>query len=185
MGLNKAQAYAGAAVLSGILWFLACYYLDRQGGGMTSQGSAAAFVVFALCGSLTGVVVSYAFRGALRRMRMPWGLLLPLATVPVGICAFTILLWLARAGFGYRTAPLASWSHELLTILSTYFFYVVVAGLYPLVYALALVNQWILHLILVEHGAYRLASRRLELVGVAVVISWIIFLVWLFAPRQR
>jgi hypothetical protein len=54
---------------------------------------------------------------------------------------------------------------------------------YPMIYALAFINQWVLHLILLEHGAYQRPSRRVQLLLWGGTLFWIILLLWLFAPR--
>jgi hypothetical protein len=170
MSLTRGQAYSVAAILSGVLWSLLVCCAFRS---VTATG----FGVLLACGSGTGLAVSYVFRGAFRRAQLPWTLFLPLATVPTGVAAFAGFVWAGRLAFGYRSAT------QYLEVLSD-----LTLGLlffYPLVYALALINQWILHLVLVEHGAYRPGSRFVRLALGGGLVSWIAFLIWSFGSQTR
>ena len=173
MSLTKPQAYAVAATLSGLAWFLPVYAC--QSTAVASPSNSTAFAVFLLCGSGAGLVVSYLFRGAFRRARLPWAFFLPLATVPVGISVFAALVWAARLGFGYRPT-----THDLELVLSD-----LLTGMlffYPIVYVLSFINQWILHVVLIEHGAYQPGSRSVRLFVLGALLLWVVFLVWAFAP---
>jgi hypothetical protein len=171
MGLTRAQAYAVAAVVSGVLWSLLVYV------GKSPSVTATDLVVFLVGGSGTGLAVSYMFRSAFRRARMPWTLFLPLATVPLGVSVFAGLVWAGRLALGYHTATRYL---ELLSDLTLELFF-----FYPLVYVLAFINQWILHLVLVEHGAYRPGARFVRLFLIGGLLSWIALLIWFFASQAR
>jgi hypothetical protein len=153
-----AQAYAVGAVLSGVLWSLLVYV------GKSPSVTTTDLAVFLLAGSGTGLAVSYIFRSAFRRARLPWALFLPLATVPAGISIFAGLVWAARIGVGPVTRYL-----EVLSDISAAMLF-----LWPVVYALAFINQWVLQRVLVEHGAYRPLSRWI--IG-GMLFLWIGFLI--------
>jgi ABC-type polysaccharide/polyol phosphate export permease len=157
------------------MWFLLVYGCGPT--TLTSPGNVTAFVAYLLCGAGAGLAVSYVFQGAFRRARLPWALLLPLATVPLGVSVFAGLVWAATLGLRYRPAPRYL---EVLNDLSLGLLF-----FYPLVYLLSFINQWVLHLILVEHGAYRSGSKIVRLVAVGGLLFWIALLIWFFASQRR
>ncbi len=103
-----------------------------------------------ICGVLTGLAVSYVFRGAFRNARAPRELLLPLMTVPFAVLLFALLVWMARLATGHRFSSRTMLpGEELALILSGYLIYGLLSPLFtPVLYVLALVNQGIMHLIL-------------------------------------
>src|SRR5262245_12142397 len=159
--------YAIAAALSGTLWFGLAFLFDAMGGptgwAMPTRhvGELGAFLI---CGVITGVVVSYLFRPTFRRARFPSELLLPFLTLPFAISLFALLVWVVRLGLGYRFYEGVPPTRDLTLILEAYFFYSFVSIFLPVLYAFALVNQGVMHLILVSGVEQRVApdgaSRR-------------------------
>lgn len=104
------------------------------------------------CGILTGLAVSYVFRGAFRRARAPREFLLPFATVPFAVSLFAVLVSFARRALGHPFSSQAMLpGEELSLVLIGYLVYGLLSMFTPVIYALSLVNQGIMHLIL-ERG---------------------------------
>jgi len=164
--MGKEPAYFVAAVLSGVVWSLLVYFC--------ASPSAPPLAMFLLAGGGTGLVVSYLFRPVLRRSRLPWSLFLPLATVTIGTFVFAAFAWVYRFGVG---GPRSRY-FEVLSDLSLGLLF-----FYPMIYSLSFLNQWILHLVLVEHGAYRAPTRVVQLFLVGATLFWIVLLLSTFAPR--
>jgi hypothetical protein len=55
---------------------------------------------------------------------------------------------------------------------------------WPVALLLAFINQWVLHLVLVEHGAYRPGSPTVRLLVAGALLLWIAALVWFFAMQR-
>ena len=134
--------YAIAATLSGLVWFCLALYLDESWA--IPRNRFAPIATFLLCGIISGLVVSYVFRGAFRRLRVPWSFFLPLATIPIGVSVFSVLLWYSRTLLGYHFTPLPPLG-ELRLILETYLIYSLISLAAAVVYPLSLLNQFILH----------------------------------------
>jgi hypothetical protein len=103
---HSAIRYAIAAIGSGVVWFCVACVLDE--GWAIPHDRISAIATFLLCGVISGLFVSYTFRGAFRRLRLPWLFFLPLVTIPVGVSAFAALLWSARVLLGYHFSPAPS-----------------------------------------------------------------------------
>jgi hypothetical protein len=150
---RREYAYAAVAMMSGAAWFAVAALCDSVRGeyigGTMPLATRGAFTLFLLSGVATGVIVSYGFRRAFHRARLPWELLLPLATIPFGVSVFAVLVWLTRFALGYRV-PSVLPGEELGIIVMGYLFYALVSLLTPVLYVLALLNQGIMHLILVR-----------------------------------
>jgi hypothetical protein len=165
------KRYFFAALLSGIVWGLLVFICVQP-------PERTALEVFVLCGGAAGVGVSLLFRATFRRARAPLGLLLPLATVPVGMMTFAVLLWLVGLGFGRRDATIVP-QYDLSVILNAFGILLLWVGLYPFVYVLSLLNQWILHLLLAEGGTARPATRLVGALLLGALVCWVAFLVWI------
>jgi hypothetical protein len=134
--------YAIASIGSGVAWFCLACFLDEAWAIPRDRMSSVA--TFLLCGVISGLVVSYTFRGAFRRLRLPWLFFLPLITIPVGVSAFAVLLWLARVLLGYHFSPPPA-QGDLQLILQTYIIYSLVSLAAVIIYPLSLLNQFIVH----------------------------------------
>jgi hypothetical protein len=134
--------YAMAAIGSGIVWFVVACFLDEAWAIPHDRISSVATLL--LCGVIAGLLVSYTFRGAFRRLRLPWLFFLPLVTIPVGVSAFAVLLWVARVLLGYHFSPPPS-QGDLQLILETYIIYSLISLAVAIIYPLSLLNQFIMH----------------------------------------
>jgi hypothetical protein len=124
------RSYGAGAVVSGVFWSsLVCL-------GKSPSLSAMDILILLLAGSGTGAAISYIFRDAIQRARLPWALLLPLVTVPAGSVTFAAIVGVMGFGLGRQPVPVS------LELLSEIFMALLV--LWPLVYLAAFVNQWIL-----------------------------------------
>jgi hypothetical protein len=121
-----------------LLWSLLVYV------GKSPSVDATDLAVFLLAGSGTGIAVSYIFRSAFRRARLPWALFLPLATVPASISIFAGLIWAVEFGFGHRSV---TGFLEILSNLCTALLF-----LWPVVYLIAFINQWVLQRVLLNRN---------------------------------
>ncbi len=153
MTSRREGIYAFAGALSGALWWDLALLLDlANGAGQWTMPThkPLELTAFLFCGVLTGLAVSYLFRGSFRRAQPPSELALPLMTLPVAIFLFGVLVWLARLALGYRFYEGQPATRDLELILTTYFFVAFVSVALPVLYVIALLNQGVMHLILVS-----------------------------------
>jgi hypothetical protein len=135
--------YGVAAVVSGAVWSGLAMLFESMAPNTVPASALLA------CGILTGLAVSYVFRGAFRRARAPWKFLLPLATVPFAVSLFAVLVWFARRALGHPFSSQAMLpGEELSLVLTGYLVYGLLSMFTPVIYALSLVNQGIMHFIL-------------------------------------
>jgi hypothetical protein len=141
---NKQLLYALAAALSGAFWFL--IPLSADSGWGLPQGVFGR-IVGVCCGVATGLGISFLFARAFNSPSRVVFLLLPFATLPTAIALFSILLWVARFGLTedfYRPPPNP---HYLRDILEAYIVYGLFSLGTPILYGLALLNQWIMQVV--------------------------------------
>jgi hypothetical protein len=152
--MTTRSRYLVAASLSGLAWFCLALVLESATEGWRGwaipRDSAPAFFVFAFCGGLTGLAVSYTFRSSFRRARGLRGACLPLVTLPFGISLFGVLVFVARWGMGYRFSPDPGAIGTFTLILVTYLAYSFMSVALVVVYPLSLVNQRIMRSVLVS-----------------------------------
>lgn len=150
---TRSVVYGVAAIVSGAAWSGLAMLFESMAPNRVPPSALLA------CGILTGLAVSYVFRGAFRRARAPWEFLLPLATVPFAVCLFAVLVWSSRRVLGYpfSAEPMLP-GEELSLVLTAYLVYGLLSLFTPVIYALSLVNQGVMHLIL-ERGLERGVAR--------------------------
>ena len=135
--INHSLLYFAAGLVSGALWFLIPLLCD-SGWGIPpgSIGSAAGVI----CAMLTGALISFLFRWAFRRAPVLAFILLPCVTLPVAIASFSFLLWLSRLALGVHFSP-APVGGDLRLLTESYLIYGLL-GSGPVLYILALLNQY-------------------------------------------
>jgi len=129
--------YLTAGIASGALWFLVPLLFD-DGWGIP-PGSLGR-IAGVSCAALTGVLIAFLFRAAFRRAPMLAFILLPCITLPVAIVSFSLLLWLSRLALGVHFTP-PPVGGELRLLAESYLIYGLL-GSGPVLYILALLNQY-------------------------------------------
>ncbi|SRR6266516_3260805 len=149
--------YLVAGAISGALWSAIALILDS---GWAIPTNSALILFGALCsGVATGVSISLVFRWLFNRTPTLVFLALPLATLPVAITIFAVLLWVARRFAGVHFEPQVPPSHELRLILETYLTGGLVSIVSPILLGVALLNQCVMRFLL-RHAAPRKAARK-------------------------
>ncbi len=139
--------YLAAGLVSGALWFL--FPLLLNGGWGIPPGPIGS-VAGAFCAMVTGVLISFLFRPAFRRTPLLGFILLPCVTLPVAIVSFSLLLWLSRLSLGVHFSP-APHGGDLRLLAESYLVYGLL-GSGPLLYILALLNQYAMRSLLNRNG---------------------------------
>ena len=105
-----------------------------------ATNSAIAVVASWLAATATGAAVAMAFRRPLLKSSDLFFVSLPLLTLPVALALFALLSWLAWVGFGTtKDVPLF---HRLGDFLSFFLVYGLISIFTPILFGLALLNQW-------------------------------------------
>ena len=142
--MRRLQWLAAGAVAGGV-WFLLPFLFDIGVRDMQDMqpipvGHTFACIAAAGCAALTGAMIALLFRNCLVR-RGVWFFVLPIATLPFGIAMFSFLLWIVRQSFGIHSQHLGA--EELLDILAIYAIYALMSIFAPIVYAFALLTQYV------------------------------------------
>lgn len=138
--------YVGAGAASGALWFGVALLLDA--GWAIPRERTVPFVAAMLCGSTTGILIALLFQRLFHRAPTSFFLILPLATLPVAIMIFAVLLWGARQLLGVHLQPSLPALRELRLILETYFFGGLFSVFMPILLLLALATQYAMRFLL-------------------------------------
>ena len=136
--------YLLIGALSGAFWFLIPLSFD-SGWGLP-HGTLGRIVALG-CGIATGLFISSAFARPFRSSSRVGFFVLPVITVPIAITLFSLFLWVARLGLNEHFFPHPA-GGDLRLILESYIFYGLSGLAAPVLYGLALLNQWIMHLVL-------------------------------------
>jgi hypothetical protein len=143
--LLKRVSYLAAGAASGGVWFGVATLLDSD---WAISKDTWPFIA-ALCAAvLTGILISTVFRPLFRRTPGGIFVFLPLFTLPMGIVLFSLLLWLARRFTGVHFVPSVMPAHELRLIAETYLIGGLISIFAPVLFGLALLNQYAMRFLL-------------------------------------
>ena len=140
----KRSLYLLFGALSGALWYL--IPLTFEGGWAIPSGFIGRLAGLAAA-IVTGVAVSLVFAPTFRRSPRWLFLLLPFLTLPVAIGLFAFFLWLARLSLGEHFFPRPV-SGDLYLLFESYIYYGLFGLFMPLLFGLALVNQFVMAFLL-------------------------------------
>jgi hypothetical protein len=143
---NDTLLYFAAGLVSGAVWFLIPLTIDDGWGIPPGFTGRTAGVV---CAMVTGAFISFLFRRLFRRSPLIAFILLPCATLPVAITVFSLLLWLARLALGVHFSP-APVGGDFRLLTESYLIYGLL-GSGPILYILALLNQYAMRSLLNRH----------------------------------
>jgi len=129
--------YLVAGIVSGALWFLLPLLFDD---GWSIPPGAVGHIAGVSCAILTGILISFLFRPAFRRVPLLAFILLPCVTLPLALVSFSFLLWLSRLALGIQFSP-PPVGGDLRLLTETYLIYGLL-GSGPVLYILALLNQY-------------------------------------------
>jgi hypothetical protein len=138
-----------AGAIAGAVWFPLPFLFDIGVRDMQDMqpipvGHTFACIAAAGCAALTGAIIACLFRRCLVR-RGVWFFLVPIVTVPFGIVMFSLLLWIVRQSFGIHSQHTGT--EELLDILAIYGIYALMSIFAPIVYAFALLTQYVFRVV--------------------------------------
>ena len=140
--------YIAAAIVAGAVWFLFPLFLDYGVGDMQSMSGIpeGALAEALACGIVTGVIIAFLFRPWFRKSSRRVFLLLPLLTLPTAIVIFSILIWFTRQWLGVHSR--FAGVEELWEILTIYLVYGLFSIFAPVLWAFALLTQYIFRTLL-------------------------------------
>ncbi|HZM52558.1 MAG TPA: hypothetical protein VFE68_18795 [Vicinamibacteria bacterium] len=130
---------------SGALWFGLAIAFDKGvqdfNYPVIPTDSSVALFMSSLCGIATGVAVALLFQRPL--LSRSWAVFfgLPLATLPAALIVFSLLVWVTWLGFGSLEEPPFL---RLGNILGIFLIYGLLSIFAPVLYAFALLNQYLL-----------------------------------------
>jgi hypothetical protein len=143
---QKHLTYLAAGSVSGAVWFGIATLLDSDWA--IPKGSGLPFLAALFAGIASGVFISLVFRPLFRSASTSIFILLPLVTLPIAIGGFALLLWLSRWLTGVHFEPQVQPTHELRLIVVTYLVGGLMSIFAPVLFVLALLNQYAMRLLL-------------------------------------
>ena len=142
----KCISYLAAGAASGTVWFGIAMLLDSNWA--IPKDSTFPFIAALFAAIITGIFISTVFRPLFRRTPAGIFVFLPLVTLPTGIAVFALLLWLARRFTGVHFVPSVTPAHELRLIVETYLIGGLISIFAPVLFGLALLNQYAMRFLL-------------------------------------